>query len=252
MGGFFTTIGVQTRNRVAKLNSSDGSADITWNPNSNNAIAGIAISGSDVYVGGFFSVIGGLTRSYLAKLNNTDGSADAVWNPSPNNWVRSIAISGTDIYVGGDFTTVGGQTRNRLAKLNNSNGNAYAWNPNAPATVKSIAISGSDIYSGGDFEYLNNSPQPYFALFTDRPLPVELTSFYGGYKSDVIQLNWQTAAEVGNYGFEIEKRLTPSQSQSEAVFAKIGFVPGSGNSNSPKNYKFEDSDLLEEVDSATD
>lgn len=75
-------------------------------------------------------------------------------------------------------------------------------------------------------------------------MPVELTSFYAAYNSNVIQLTWQTAAEVSNYGFEIEKSLTPAPSQSEAAFEKIGFVTGSGNSNSPKNYKFEDNNLF--------
>ena len=37
-------------------------------------------------------------------------------------------------------------------------------------------------------------------------LPVELTSFTGKLLTDRVLLNWETATEVNNYGFEIEKR----------------------------------------------
>ncbi|MDP1993956.1 MAG: T9SS type A sorting domain-containing protein, partial [Ignavibacteria bacterium] len=73
-------------------------------------------------------------------------------------------------------------------------------------------------------------------------LPVELTSFTAAVKTSLIELNWRTATEVNNYGFEVEKIVGGSQpakgSPSPNTWVKIGFVQGSGNSNSPKEYSF--------------
>lgn len=75
-----------------------------------------------------------------------------------------------------------------------------------------------------------------------NPLPVELTSFAGKIIGKKILLNWQTATEINNYGFEIER------SSGNEIWEKIGFVNGNGNSNSPKDYSFMDNQPLEGVD----
>jgi Secretion system C-terminal sorting domain len=77
------------------------------------------------------------------------------------------------------------------------------------------------------------------------PLPVELTSFSAAIVDYYVSLIWQTATEVNNYGFEILRRSTPqndshSEQSEETDWTKIGFVPGHGNSNSPKEYSFMD------------
>ncbi|GAB6283640.1 MAG: hypothetical protein STSR0008_24250 [Ignavibacterium sp.] len=69
------------------------------------------------------------------------------------------------------------------------------------------------------------------------PLPVELTSFAANILSSGIELNWQTATEVNNYGFDVE-RSTDKQN-----WTKLGFVAGNGNSNSPKDYSYVDEDI---------
>ncbi|HMU44236.1 MAG TPA: T9SS type A sorting domain-containing protein, partial [Ignavibacteriaceae bacterium] len=75
---------------------------------------------------------------------------------------------------------------------------------------------------------------------------VELTSFTGFVNEDKVNLNWATATEVNNYGFEVERNtpLSPlSRGEAADVWEKIGFVYGSGNSNSPKNYSFIDDNV---------
>jgi len=66
-------------------------------------------------------------------------------------------------------------------------------------------------------------------------LPVELAFFNGILNGAEIELNWRT----DNYGFNIERSL-PSQ---ETIWNTIGFVEGHGNSNSPKDYNFIDSEI---------
>ncbi len=45
----------------------------------------------------------------------------------------------------------------------------------------------------------------YFASTSNSPLPVELTSFTRSIVGKKVILNWQTATEVNNYGFEIQR-----------------------------------------------
>jgi len=70
-------------------------------------------------------------------------------------------------------------------------------------------------------------------------LPVELTSFIVLARCNKVELKWNTATEVKNYGFEIERSIRNVELRIRN-WDKIGFVAGSGNSNSPKEYSFTD------------
>jgi hypothetical protein len=78
-----------------------------------------------------------------------------------------------------------------------------------------------------------------FSYEVTAPVPVELTSFSGTVSCNAVSLKWATATEVSNYGFEIER----SSSSLSTDWQKIGFVNGSGNSNSPKEYSYTDNNL---------
>ncbi len=81
---------------------------------------------------------------------------------------------------------------------------------------------------------------------TSGALPVELTSFIAANDNGNVVLHWQTATEVNNYGFEVERTLVIGHQSLDSIpigdqrWEKIGFVQGSGNSNSPKQYSFVD------------
>ena len=70
-----------------------------------------------------------------------------------------------------------------------------------------------------------------------QPLPVELTSFTYSINKNSVALKWETATEINNYGFNVEK------SADKLKWVKVGFVEGSGNSNSPKIYSFTDKNI---------
>jgi Secretion system C-terminal sorting domain len=74
---------------------------------------------------------------------------------------------------------------------------------------------------------------------SDSPLPVELTVFKANVDETLVTLNWETATEVNNYGFEIERQNLES-SNKKSEWELISFVEGHGNSNSPKYYRYED------------
>jgi len=75
IGGLFTSIGGQPRNRIAALDAADGTAT-TFDPNADRTVEALAVSGDTVYAAGRFSLIGGLPRNNLAALDVADGTAD--------------------------------------------------------------------------------------------------------------------------------------------------------------------------------
>jgi hypothetical protein len=44
----------------------------------------------------------------------------------------------------------------------------------------------------------------------DGALPVELTTFIANISEKGVSLNWETATEVNNYGFEVERKVLKS------------------------------------------
>jgi hypothetical protein len=70
------------------------------------------------------------------------------------------------------------------------------------------------------------------------PVPVTLTSFTAKRKENSVKLDWETASEFNNSGFEIERKL-----EDQEGFETIAFVPSSkkdGNSNEVLNYSYTD------------
>ncbi len=66
-------------------------------------------------------------------------------------------------------------------------------------------------------------------------VPVELLSLNARPLENSIQLNWATATETNNKGFDIERSISPTKG-----FVKIGWIEGNGNAASENNYLFED------------
>lgn len=71
-----------------------------------------------------------------------------------------------------------------------------------------------------------------------EPLPVELSTFTAVQIGSKVFLKWTTETEINNFGFEVERANELNGSAHH--WNKIGFIEGSGNSNSPKEYSFTD------------
>jgi hypothetical protein len=69
-------------------------------------------------------------------------------------------------------------------------------------------------------------------------VPVELTSLSASVNGKSVILNWATATEKNNMGFEIQK------SSDKSSFTKIGFVNGNGTTTELKKYSFADNNVL--------
>ena len=73
-------------------------------------------------------------------------------------------------------------------------------------------------------------------IIPDLPLPIELTSFTGNVanKRDVT-LNWSTASENNNKGFEIERKANTTE-----TWSNIGYIDGKGTTTTTTSYTFSD------------
>lgn len=75
-----------------------------------------------------------------------------------------------------------------------------------------------------------------FTTLEANDLPVELLAFSATARVEGIELEWVTATETENYGFEIERRAAGR----EEGWKKIAFVEGHHSSMSRKNYRYLD------------
>ncbi|HSC52943.1 MAG TPA: T9SS type A sorting domain-containing protein [Phnomibacter sp.] len=148
IGGSFTQVGNAVRNRIARINA-DGTVN-DWNPNADNTVSAIAVSGNTVYIGGAFTNVKGTVRGRIAAIDATTGDLTA-WNPNASANVVGIAVNGSTIYTVGAFASIGGQTRNRIAALDATTGLATSWNPAAnfsSGLVNCVAIAGNTVFVG--------------------------------------------------------------------------------------------------------
>ncbi|MBS1494843.1 MAG: T9SS type A sorting domain-containing protein [Bacteroidetes bacterium] len=94
-------------------------------------------------------------------------------------------------------------------------------------------------YAGKSITVLGLGSFSTFALTDkDNPLPVELSSFSSVVDRRNVDLKWTTVSEQNNSGFDIERKLSSSQ-----TWTKVGRVTGNGTSNTAHNYSFTDLNL---------
>jgi hypothetical protein len=98
------------------------------------------------------------------------------------------------------------------------------------ATLTIIPDHVNDPRTWGSTTYFDN------IAFTTS-IPVELTSFTGFYVGQTVNLNWITASEINNYGFEIQR------SSAGENFVTVGFVEGVGTTTETTNYNFVDKNI---------
>jgi hypothetical protein len=163
IGGDFTYVGNQVRNHIARINA-DGTLN-PWNPNANQMVTSILLSGNKVYVGGIFDSIGGQNRLGFAELDTSNGNA-AVLNINllgSSYSVDAMSLWDGKLYIAGSFSSVGGQSRNNLAAIDTITGNVTSWNPNANHLVRVLLIHENKIYLGGDFTTLSGQLRNHLA-----------------------------------------------------------------------------------------
>ncbi len=112
----------------------------------------------------------------------------------------------------------------------NGSTNPVYWEPR-PTTV----TAGSDYVNSTT---TNNAIMLNYILITlastDKPLPVELTSFSATCADDKVIITWTTASEINNQYFTLEKSINAF------TYQLLTTVDGNGNSNTTETYQFID------------
>ena len=82
---------------------------------------------------------------------------------------------------------------------------------------------------------LENTGVAYYqTIVTDDLVPVELSSFTFNVRGNDVILNWRTATETNNKGFEVQR-------MANGEFKTIGFINGAGTTTQPQSYTYTDS-----------
>ncbi|WKZ71248.1 MAG: T9SS type A sorting domain-containing protein [Melioribacteraceae bacterium] len=183
----------------------------------------------------------GLANPILSNVNSkyTTGSPTGDYDELTVEIVGGTNIAVT-IWFSGDGDGIGD-----VLSTDGENGERIA-------TV-TLDITNSELTAGISWNEIDSGMiTPTFQLITnnyqgsdDSPLPVELTMFSHELVDGEISLFWETATEVNNFGFDVERGTLNTDSTKE--WYKLGFVEGAGTSNSPKSYEFIDSYLPDEL-----
>lgn len=170
---------------------------------------------------------------YWLKTSSAPSGAEVSIN------IREGGVSGAPLEMGV-----------KQSVINDGNWHLYQWNLDNNNDWDPFTGNGNIDDSNFTLDAIllyapNDSPD--WTLYIDyvtkdfiNPLPVEIISFASSFEKNKVHVRWSTASELNNYGFEVERSEKSNVNSEDALWQTIGFVTGSGNSNSIKDYSFTD------------
>ena len=187
----------------------------TWTPATTGLFASancLAVSGPNLFAG---------TDSGVFISSNNGSNWQPVDSGLTVTFTNSLAVNGTNLFAGIYFGV--------FESTDNGSGwsDSSAGLPTKPI-VNALAVKGSSLFAAAD--------SGVFRLQLPVILPVELASFTGSCTGSTIELQWKTATELNNSGFEVEKKVS-------GKWQMLGFVKGAGTSNAAHSYSFADKNI---------
>jgi trimeric autotransporter adhesin len=175
VGGEFTTVDGQSRNRVAVFDVATGALNATIKPSMNATVRAITASNSTVWIGGSFSTASGVARTRLAAYSLSSGALLS-WAPTAGDYLVSALLltpDQTEVIVGGRFTTLNGVTANGLGAVGAVAGDTKPYPVNQVikdftnnAGIESLSTDGTSVFGGG-FAYYAGNFEGSFAVVPD-------------------------------------------------------------------------------------
>ena len=153
---------------------------------------------------------------FLSTDNGTSWTAVGLTNLH----VHSLAISGSNLFAG---IWLGG--------VFSSTDNGINWTP-ANTGLSNMRILDLAVSSGSLF--VGTEGSGVLRRHLSEMIPVELASFTATANGKEVALNWSTATELNNQGFEVQRKFGSND------FATIGSVKGHGTTTSPNQYTYVD------------
>jgi hypothetical protein len=187
------------------------------------------------------------TPASAVNLTNVNGTTTKVNWTNGNGTGRLVvarltstpAVAPADNYLYTPNTTFGAQDSTGL-------GNYVIYSNNA-ATVVATGLTNFTDYTYDVYEYNGKYMHIKFTSPSSNnatTLPVKLNSFTGVTKASDVLLDWNTASEINNKGFEIERSVDGRN------FSSVNFVKGAGNSSRSISYSFIDAKAFDKAGSS--
>jgi hypothetical protein len=161
-----------------------------------------------------------------------DGRIDVVWLDTRDNSVSNISA----LYYSN--STDGGATWSINERLSDYFDSHLGWpNQNKMGDYFDMVSdnNGASLAWAATF---NGEQDVYYSYIADTTIiPVELVSFSASVAANIVTLNWSTATELNNQGFEIERNSNITD------WRTIGFRDGKGTTTEPQTYSYLDENL---------
>ncbi len=172
---------------------------------------------------------------------------------APDYTSSAMLINGDDaieLFMSGAVVDVFGAINGPLAGWNYLDGWAYRVDDTGPDgssplnlmpfNIANWTFSGPNALDGESTNASAATPVPV-GTYTRTPLPVELTGFDALAQNGDVLLQWATASETDNAGFEIQ--TAPVTVDTDLPWTAIGYVDGAGTTQATQSYTFRVTDL---------
>jgi hypothetical protein len=178
------------------------------------------------------------------KLYKTSGAGTVFWKyENCGDGVTSLSFNNpANVLAASSWGAFDNSTPDLYVfKVWEGNTPIFTVNTNGSFFDEAISSDGSTVITSGKAVHartFGNGGIAYNAFVdtSDSNIPVELTGFSGKVSYGNIILQWTTATEINNHGFEIQKNF-------ETEFQTIGFVEGHGSTTETQSYSFIDKNV---------
>ncbi|MGB5850337.1 MAG: T9SS type A sorting domain-containing protein [Ignavibacteriaceae bacterium] len=248
---------------VTKTLKSGGGGSLNWTSNGSWTQSGVPSTSDDVVIAASSNSLTIDANAICASFTIEAGYAGTITFLGSftltvsGDWTNSgaPALGSGSVLIGGKFTnnnasldvqntefTFNGTSDQTISSASgpantlSTFGTLTIDNPGIVTLLTDVGVKISFSTTQGQLDINGNILYVNGAEYTG-PLPVELVSFSARINDTEIILNWLTATEVNNYGFEIQRSVQTDK------WEVLGFVEGHGNSNSPKEYSFTDAEV---------
>jgi photosystem II stability/assembly factor-like uncharacterized protein len=158
-----------------------------------------------------------------SRAVTTDGGATwAVTSGAPQAYRYITNVPGWNSFIGVGSTGL----------VVYSNDGGLNWTTMTSGTTNSLYIVDATLKSA----WAAGNTGTIIKLFGD-PVPVELTSFSAAVAGKNVTLNWATATEINNSGFEVQRK------SSAGDFVSLAFIKGQGTTQEAQAYSYVDKNV---------
>lgn len=219
------------------------SGQVLWSTSIGNVFIEDARILSDVNNNGTPDILISGINPNLYVLEGSTGQY--IWGNSTGGNILGIGVL-ADLN-GDDVKEVATASLNNLLHVyNGKNGQVlftFAFGGGGNSTAAEHVCPVDDFDRNFSYEFAAGSRDGRVIMFSGGvdAIPVEMTAFTASINNNNVRLNWSTATELNNRGFEVER--SKINQSNEKIWQKIGFVDGKGTTTDNTVYQFSDNNV---------